>query len=240
MTVYFYPRPLRGGRRAFFVLIRHEFQFLSTPSARRATTILSDSQPSPSLFLSTPSARRATAVRLDIIGTVGISIHALCEEGDAERSGAVRCPWSISIHALCEEGDPRLFSPLWDSFLFLSTPSARRATRGVHQAARPSAISIHALCEEGDLALYELLKLLSNFYPRPLRGGRPTTRARRGRTSHNFYPRPLRGGRPTKSRPQTNDHNFYPRPLRGGRPLASDEAKANARFLSTPSARRAT
>ena len=34
----------------------------------------------------------------------------------------------ISIHALREEGDLRLFSTLGVSSIFLSTPSARRAT----------------------------------------------------------------------------------------------------------------
>ena len=56
--------------------------------------------------------------------------------------------------------------------LFLSTPSARRATAADLHRVHEHDISIHALREEGDLALYELLKLLSNFYPRPPRGGR--------------------------------------------------------------------
>ena len=36
-----------------------------------------------------------------------------------------------------------------------------------------SAISIHALCEEGDILRCSLLPHLTDFYPRPLRGGRP-------------------------------------------------------------------
>ena len=58
---------------------------------------------------------------------------------------------SISIHALREEGDhgPVSFSPM--NRLFLSTPSARRAT----------------------LALPDLRRQGNNFYPRPPRGGRP-------------------------------------------------------------------
>ena len=108
-------------------IIQDEFEFLSTPSARRATIFRSSHAPPAwisihalreegdtssvmrclrfRLFLSTPSARRATAVRLDIIGTVGISIHALREEGDK---------------ALTEYKDQQT--------QFLSTPSARRAT----------------------------------------------------------------------------------------------------------------
>ena len=34
--------------------------------------------------------------------------------------------------------------------LFLSTPSARRATSSSAKSNRSSSISIHALCEEGD------------------------------------------------------------------------------------------
>ena len=57
-----------------------------------------------------------------------ISIHALREEGDrlrpAERQGAD----AISIHALREEGDSTSVGCVTFWFLFLSTPSARRAT----------------------------------------------------------------------------------------------------------------
>ena len=34
-------------------------------------------------------------------------------------------------------------------------------------------ISIHALCEEGDLIVIRVPPRYSDFYPRPLRGGRP-------------------------------------------------------------------
>ena len=58
---------------------------------------------------------------------------------------------TISIHALREEGDL-----LWEHFenlmgQFLSTPSARRATKQTNVAGELSGISIHALREEGDL-----------------------------------------------------------------------------------------
>ena len=81
---YFYPRPPRGGRRLkhsrpvqLFQISIHALreegdprvrtspdalrEFLSTPSARRATMAL-NALFTPSLFLSTPSARRATLV----------------------------------------------------------------------------------------------------------------------------------------------------------------------------------
>ena len=101
--------------------------FLSTPSARRATPI----HPLKRYvveFLSTPSARRATRADVLFVPELVISIHALREEGDglmAER------PWvtpEISIHALREEGDLGATIDRLHRAIFLSTPSARRAT----------------------------------------------------------------------------------------------------------------
>ena len=122
-------------------------------------------------FLSTPSARRATARRFAGQCPDRISIHALREEGDltAMMSESIQ---HISIHALREEGDtqaaiiptaPRYFYPrpprggrlgdvrrYFNSTLFLSTPSARRATT----------------------YRWSTLKKPRYFYPRPPRGGR--------------------------------------------------------------------
>ena len=57
-------------------------------------------------------------------------------------------------------------------FLFLSTPSARRATAQLAALTAELEISIHALRKEGDIA--QLLVYLSGryFYPRPPQGGR--------------------------------------------------------------------
>ena len=57
-----------------------------------------------------------------------ISIHALREEGDAVRNSPQLPSAHISIHALREEGDEAAASIQKDGVLFLSTPSARRAT----------------------------------------------------------------------------------------------------------------
>ena len=124
-----------------------------------------------------------------------ISIHALREEGDRWREklpsgrpdfyprpprGGRRASVtsgkhgaSISIHALREEGDQRTPLQHFRPYLFLSTPSARRAT---------TAVSFPASCRD-------------NFYPRPPRGGRPRVVALSAFAA-NFYPRPPRGGRP--------------------------------------------
>ena len=101
---------------------------------------------------------------------------------------------------------------------FLSTPSARRATR---------------------LVIDDVL-IKINFYPRPPRGGRrPQAMVKRHKA--NFYPRPPRGGRRADG----------PSGLRAG--IISIHAlreegdvpkymrlEISKRFLSTPSARRAT
>ena len=125
---YFYPRPPRGGRLAGFGVV---------------------------------------------LGGLGISIHALREEGDSFPSPPLWGTWDfyprpprggrpLSIPAWAARcyfypRPPRggrrvpLLAPVLES-LFLSTPSARRATASAAAPARRLAISIHALREEGDTA----------------------------------------------------------------------------------------
>ena len=170
---YFYPRPPRGGRPRLPRPPAMRSRFLSTPSARRATEEL-ETIPANIEFLSTPSARRATQRSRGRSQRCGISIHALREEGDRPRRTRVLLSQFISIHALREEGDCLCHAPCEGAHLFLSTPSARRATpdgpgygKIFEFLSTPSArratvrecaarvnlrISIHALREEGDLA----------------------------------------------------------------------------------------
>ena len=148
-TEYFYPRPPRGGRLCL-----------------QGNSLLAKS------FLSTPSARRATGFINIAVHDLLISIHALREEGDLRRKNTP-VGGLISIHALREEGDEPfivqitanslfLSTPsarratgarreVWRQYIFLSTPSARRATRPQRSPITRRAISIHALREEGDL-----------------------------------------------------------------------------------------
>ena len=167
----FYPRPPRGGRRLFSRYAFTFSSFLSTPSARRATIAQSMGTTLLDVFLSTPSARRATH-QSGLHRTEGsISIHALREEGD-KPSASNDVHMDISIHALREEGDLRQWPPCgWSRYfyprpprggrlraagqhrqhhIFLSTPSARRATTTQGGTQNAQTISIHALCEEGD------------------------------------------------------------------------------------------
>ena len=135
--------------------------------------------------------------RLDVsvvqLSLEDISIHALREEGDCG-TGHVAGNSRISIHALREEGDrhpgelhpvalyfyprpPRggRLSVLLLSFKakrFLSTPSARRATKVLLTMRQLFEISIHALREEGDAKFVCSECAWTDFYPRPPRGGR--------------------------------------------------------------------
>ena len=167
----FYPRPPRGGRPLCWFILGCALIFLSTPSARRATfcrivplSRLANFYPRPprggrhkqlgaaataAKFLSTPSARRAT------------------------RSFP---PWpasrQISIHALREEGDQVVGDRHVLDVLFLSTPSARRATHTRREKSRAAQFLSTPSARRATMLLSSSSVSVSNFYPRPPRGGR--------------------------------------------------------------------
>ena len=253
--VNFYPRPPRGGRppepqdsgRASTISIhalREEgdvqhlrgsgssYLFLSTPSARRATTRLLQPAKSGVYFYPRPprGGRRLPTTGIRYMAL--ISIHALREEGDS------LCTISaIGIFNFYPR-PPRGGRPYEDTgkivaVLFLSTPSARRATQNGIDHARlalflstPSArratrlpnalpdclhISIHALREEGDLYGIESQRRRPiSIHALREEGDRLLISA--SRSSNDFYPRPPRGGRQQKQRQklyfQTNYTTF--------------------------------
>ncbi len=123
----FYPRPPRGGRRRTLPQTLAESCFYPRPP-RGGRLFASPTLTSLIPFLSTPSARRATEAYCYIDATEGVSIHALREEGDARHEQGFCAPVHVSIHALREEGDSDLTGFPRSNVLFLSTPSARRAT----------------------------------------------------------------------------------------------------------------
>ena len=166
----FYPRPPRGGRPRTDTRDATTIAFLSTPSARRATTELKvrrggqchfyprpprggRQQAAPVVssadkFLSTPSARRATS-------------------GPTSPTS----PDSISIHALREEGDRATAQTAMEVTEFLSTPSARRATVELPPTtlvmriflSTPSARRATAKTETKSLFSYKLYNILHEF-----------------------------------------------------------------------------
>ena len=216
-TQHFYPRPPRGGRRSRNSSFGKSKVFLSTPSARRATTrglrrscrgpisihalreegdaYTAECMEALKVFLSTPSARRATYARRRRADGYVISIHALREEGDRH---------------LCRCG------------------------------AGPGKISIHALREEGDRQIQEYKTTLNNFYPRPPRGGRHAD-SDSGRTGKRISIHALREEGDTGGAGRKPSKNISIHALReeGDLPL-SGAANVVAIFLSTPSTRRAT
>ena len=190
---YFYPRPPRGGRPAQLKKRQTVREFLSTPSARRATVLCSTS----CIFSR-------------------ISIHALREEGDESR----RAVFAVAgnFYPRPPRGG-RLVCHVFDCplGLFLSTPSARRAT----PRPRPAALS-------------------AKFLSTPSARRATVCAAKASALNDNFYPRPPRGGRPGALLFIKNLQNFYPRPPRGGRRGFCRGRRLGFQFLSTPSARRAT
>ena len=101
---------------------------------------------------------------------------------------------------------------------FLSTPSARRATHRLRLRQLRITISIHALREEGDPIATKKRNFAFSISIHALR-------------EEGDHCRP-------SCRPSLR--NFYPRPPRGGRLQIWENKPYSKRFLSTPSARRAT
>ena len=190
----FYPRPPRGGRlfdaltlflpvvisihalreegdQPFDNLSASAIIFLSTPSARRATTPFCTGTTKRRIFLSTPSARRATASRRWHRRS-NFDFYPRPPRGgrpDVETSAAVVvefCPrpprggrlfFHVKVRFLSlflSTPSARRATPPWiqtdRAREFLSTPSARRATAADWFRDNCYLISIHALREEGD------------------------------------------------------------------------------------------
>ena len=235
-------------------------------------------------FLSTPSARRATS---EVLLPRLLLENFYPRPPRGGRHLRVLTPSNFKdFYPRPPRGGRPLRIDLQDTTgQFLSTPSARRATRNHHTSRYPPPyfyprpprggrlcrlvhpfqgvfISIHALREEGDAGMVFDTDVESNFYPRPPRGGRQME-LNKWQSSVYFYPRPPRGGRPCMSYlsavcasisihalreegdaapgiPDSKTPYFYPRPPRGGRLGVHAVALFSPIFLSTPSARRAT
>ena len=80
-------------------------------------------------------------------------------------------------------------------FLFLSTPSARRATHPPVGGGDVEGISIHALREEGDIQA-RLFAAHDDISIHALREEGDDNDVDKFIASFDFYPRPPRGGRP--------------------------------------------
>ena len=258
----FYPRPPRGGRHGKAYDWGDVDLFLSTPSARRATASSRLASVFFIKFLSTPSARRATVDGGVQVILESISIHALREEGDckppftastallflstpsARRAtvGVARLGdrLIISVHALREEGDLTCaLSAVCAASSFLSTPSARRATRRSRSPSWQRCISIHALREEGD-PVQRSLRTVRRISIHALREeGDPLAAPKSPQREISIHALREEGDFRHR-RVQEIPRDFYPRPPRGGRRGRLRLYARITKFLSTPSARRAT
>ena len=107
------------------------------------------------------------------------------------------CGTDISIHALREEGDGGGALSTVKGALFLSTPSARRATLNRLAQRQTSKISIHALREEGDCNVSGPAKRAKEFLSTPSARRATSRKGSRRKGKGHFYPRPPRGGRLT-------------------------------------------
>ncbi len=204
---YFYPRPPRGGRQKHVRTLIYLDQFLSTPSARRATC----------------NAERSEAGQ-------PISIHALREEGDFG-PGDYNYTINISIHALREEGDAVIGGKTYPEKAFLSTPSARRATASRRSALGWIFISIHALREEGDHRMTLLRTVSTSFLSTPSARRATMRAAAMSIPEPDFYPRPPRGGRQQKQRDNTLLLSHYTHPCTNCKEVSVKQAIKLHRYL---------
>ena len=150
-----------------------------------------------------------------------------------------------------------------DILIFLSTPSARRATGGLAFAAINDKISIHALREEGDIQFFfdrtkaafisiHALREEGDLHPRCNPGGWSaiSIHALREEGDANVAKQRVDLFISIHALREEGDglllssirkpRNFYPRPPRGGRHKLNEYLSGKSEFLSTPSARRAT
>ena len=124
----FYPRPPRGGRRVVISHRRRVYIFLSTPSARRATWKPKKSIPFRNDFYPRPPRGGRQGSYFPETLSDNDFYPRPPRGGRPSRQRSKSPSGSISIHALREEGDRSNTMFAHSRGVFLSTPSARRAT----------------------------------------------------------------------------------------------------------------
>ena len=213
----FYPRPPRGGRPLRMHSFLPVLVFLSTPSARRATNTNLDNLTHTEISIHA-LREEGDQIRCRLRNKKNVHFYPRPPRGGRlgfpslfrkmsnfyprPPRGGRRFQFPsffhnsvISIHALREEGDQRFLLFIYALALFLSTPSARRATWENQSLSPADTISIHALREEGDavqaMKKPSAIKFLSTPSARRATSASHGTSPRR----NNFYPRPPRGGR---------------------------------------------
>ena len=174
----FYPRPPRGGRPRpdpLWTGCRRNF-YPRPPRGGRLLLAPGYLSTSSNFYPRPPRGGRRSAVR-------GATWRIFYFYPRPPRGGRPLAVWPLLAVAIflstpSARRATLLRSPsVCISKLFLSTPSARRATKPLAPPFYFFIISIHALREEGDSSLMLMPSAKSNFYPRPPRGGRPSSSA---------------------------------------------------------------
>ena len=213
-------------------------------------------------FLSTPSARRATFNRPCHIHLFLISIHALRKEGDGDGRERMISDIEFLSTPSARRATGVVFTEPNHNGDFYPRPP-----QGGRRGAPPFALSknyFYPRPPQGGRQGSLIVKgRHADFYPRPPQGGRPLV-GRKGALQKTFLSTPSARRATGKLEAMSVDpDNFYPRPPQGGRlvfiepvddllPISIHALRkegdrptfcsnwASTRFLSTPSARRAT
>ena len=192
--------------------------------------------------------------------TLWISIHALREEGDPTllatsshttnfyprppRGGRRQCPCNTSGPPHFYPRPPRggrqlIAAAADDKLVFLSTPSARRATPQAVRGHGGHQISIHALREEGDAGCHDRGKK-RRISIHALREEGDADDPNAIEKLEEFLSTPS-ARRATETYPEATISRLFLSTPSARRATCHKEITAvNTRFLSTPSARRAT
>ena len=237
--------------------------FLSTPSARRATSCANRKRPTSADFYPRPPRGGRLLARTTNDQRVPISIHALREEGDLNfcpecgrqlkflSTPSARRATNGDVTIKIAGGDfyprpPRggrrtMFLPVSTPSVFLSTPSARRATCAALRyftkptlfLSTPSARRATAACGDHAVGL--------NISIHALREEGDDRADNDAAVFRQFLSTPsARRATGAARAAERSRQYFYPRPPRGGRHAGPDALLNLGEFLSTPSARRAT
>ena len=171
-TMDFYPRPPRGGRLSPDGDMDAGWKFLSTPSARRATSAAETAYDAEDISIHALREEGDLVVPVDGIGQN--DFYPRPPRGGRHKQGRTGTRFSlISIHALREEGDPPPRGPDCPFLTFLSTPSARRATDGRRLTSWGGVLFLSTpSARRATKRLFTTSPAPLHFYPRPPRGGR--------------------------------------------------------------------
>ena len=174
IRLYFYPRPLRGGRLHRKLRNSRMGKISIHALCEEGDQHSGTRRPSLKTFLSTPSARRATGAAACLSGHGKGNFYPRPLRGGRQSPSPALCTPSLFLSTpSARRATHQYLSGFGRLHRFLSTPSARRATLSALGVQLLYSISIHALCEEGDQSRPIHLSGCPYFYPRPLRGGRP-------------------------------------------------------------------